>query len=109
MSVYLVADVKILDDSWIPDYAARMHEIVEKHRGKYLSRSANITPIEGDPPDTTVVVIVEFPTTEAVKAFVSDPEYAPFQQSRIKGTVSRLFVIDATDVAGTIPYLEKAE
>ena len=49
MSVYLIADVKVTDDSWIPDYAANVHDIVRKHGGKYLSRSANITNIEGEP------------------------------------------------------------
>jgi len=44
MSVYLVADVKVTDDSWIPDYAANVHDIVHRHGGKYLSRSANIIP-----------------------------------------------------------------
>ena len=42
---------------------------------------------------------------EAVQAFGSDPEYAPFGAARIAGTVSRLEVIDDTDAAGTIPYL----
>lgn len=108
MSVYVVANVKILDDGWVPAYAARVHKIVERHGGKYLSRSANITPLEGDPLDATVVVIVEFPTKSAAEAFMSDPEYAPYQESRKKGSVSRLYLIDSTDVAGTIPYLEKA-
>ena len=52
MPVYLIADVKVTDDAWIPDYAANVHDIVHKHGGKYLSRSANITTIEGDALDT---------------------------------------------------------
>ena len=47
MAVFMIAEVKVTDDSWIPDYAAKVHEIVHKHGGKYLSRSANITPLEG--------------------------------------------------------------
>ena len=39
MPVYLIADVKVTDDTWIPDYAANVHDIVHKHGGKYLSRS----------------------------------------------------------------------
>lgn len=45
---------------------------------------------------------------EAVQAFASDPDYAPFGQARQTGSVSRLHVLDDVDVAGTIPYLGKA-
>jgi uncharacterized protein (DUF1330 family) len=44
---------------------------------------------------------------EAVLAFAQDPAYAPYAQARQEGSVSRLHVIDDTDVAGTIPYLAK--
>ena len=31
MAVYVIATVKVNDDSWIPDYAAHVHDIVHKH------------------------------------------------------------------------------
>ena len=31
MAHYLVAQVKVNDDSWIPDYAANVHELVHRH------------------------------------------------------------------------------
>ena len=105
MAVYLIADVKVTDDSWIPDYAAAVHDIVHKHGGKYLSRSANITNMEGEPLDTTLIAPIEFPSREAAQAFADDPDYASFGQARRDGSVSRLNVIDDTDVAGSIPYL----
>ena len=107
MAVYLIADVKVNEDSWIPDYAANVHDIVHKHGGKYLSRSANITNMEGDPLDTTLIALLEFPSLEAAQAFANDPDYAPYGKARQAGTVSKFNVIDDTDVAGTIPYLEK--
>jgi uncharacterized protein (DUF1330 family) len=108
MTVYVIADVKVTDDSWVPDYAANVHEIVHKHGVKYLSRSANIKTVEGEELDSTLVALIEFPSMEAVQAFASDPEYAPYAKARQAGSVSRLHVIDDTDVAGTIPYLNKA-
>lgn len=107
MTVYLIADVKVTDDSWIPDYAANVHDIVHKHGGKYLSRSANITTVEGEALDTTLIALLQFPSMEAVQAFASDPDYAPYGKARQAGSVSRFHVIDDTDVAGTIPYLPK--
>ncbi len=107
MTVYVIADIKVTDDSWVPDYAANVHEIVHKHGGKYLSRSANITTVEGEGLDTTLVALIQFPSMEAVQAFANDPEYAPYAEARQGGSVSRLHVIDDTDVAGAIPYLPK--
>ena len=99
--------MKVTDDSWIPDYAANVHDIVHKHGGKYLSRSANITTVEGEGLDTTLIALLQFPSMEAVQAFASDPDYAPYGKARQAGSVSRFHVIDDTDVAGSIPYLPK--
>jgi uncharacterized protein (DUF1330 family) len=107
MTVYLIADIKVTDDAWIPDYAANVHDIVHHHGGKYLSRSGNITTIEGEELGATVVALLEFPSVEAVQAFVNDPAYAKYRQARQAGSISRLYVIDDTDLPGTIPYLPK--
>ncbi len=109
MPVYLIADVKVTDDSWIPDYAANVHDIVHKHGGKYLARSGNITTIEGEALDSTLVGLLEFPSIEAVRAFADDPDYREYRDARRAGSISRFHVIDDTDLAGTIPYLPKAE
>ncbi len=108
MAVYLIADVKITDDAWVPDYAGNVHDIVHKHGGKYLSRSGNITNLEGEPLDTTLIALLEFPSMEALQAFINDPAYAPYGKARQEGSVSKFNAIDDTDLAGTIPYLGKA-
>jgi uncharacterized protein (DUF1330 family) len=107
MTVYVIADVEVTDEAWIPDYAQKVHNIVHKHGGKYLARSGNIEVLEGEPLATTLIALLEFPNVEAVKAFVTDPEYAPFGSARQAGSNSRFQMIDDTDVAGTIPYLDK--
>ncbi len=105
MAHYLIAQVKVNDDSWIPDYAANVHDIVHRHGGKYLSRSGNISALEGEKISADLVAVIEFPTEDSMHAFISDPEYAPYAKSRQAGTDSLLFGLDATDGAGTIPYL----
>ena len=107
MPVYLIADIKVTDGKWIPDYAAAVHEIVHKHGGKYLARSGNVTTLEGRPLETNLIALLEFPSAAAVKAFASDPAYAPFAAARQRGSDSRLQVIDNTDLVGTISYLPK--
>lgn len=105
MAHYLIANVKVNDDSWIPDYAANVHDIVHRHGGKYLSRSGNISTLEGPASTSNLVAVIEFPTEADMQAFVSDPDYAPYCAARQAGTDSHFIGIDATDIAGTIPYL----
>jgi uncharacterized protein (DUF1330 family) len=108
MTVYLVAEIKITNNKWVPAYAASVHELVHKHGGKYLSRSGNVKILEGKPLDTNLIALIQFPSTEAVKSFLADPKYAPFATARKNGSESRFQLIDDTDLAGTIPYLPKA-
>lgn len=105
MSVYVLGYVRATDETWLPDYAANVHDIVAKYGGKYLSRSGNITTVEGDAPDTSVIALIEFPSMEAVQNFAQSEEYAPYAKARQAGSVSHLHVIDDTDALGAIPYL----
>lgn len=105
--VYLIADVKVTDDRWVPSYAASVHDLVHKHGGRYLARSGNVATLEGDSPDTSLIALLEFPSADAARAFAGDPAYAPFAAARQRGSESRLRLIDDTDLAGTISYLRK--
>src|SRR5262245_36538494 len=98
MPVYMIADIKVTDGRWVPEYAASVHELVHKHGGKYLARSGNVRTLEGKPIDTTMIALIE---SEAVNAFATDPAYAPFAAARQRGSESRLHLVDNTDVAGT--------
>lgn len=106
MTVYLIADIKVTNDAWVPAYATSVHKLVEKHGGKYLSRSGNFETLEGKAPDSTLIALISFPTKAAFQAFATDPEYAPFGAMRQAGSISNFHLIDDTDIAGTIPYLK---
>jgi uncharacterized protein (DUF1330 family) len=105
MSVYLIADIKVTDPGWVPDYAGNVHNLVEKHGGRYLSRSGNIATLEGADNESTLIAVMEFPSKEALEGFTDDPDYAPYVQARRAGSVSNFRMIDDSDIAGTIPYL----
>lgn len=107
MSAYLIADIKVTNDGWVPEYATSVHELVHKHGGKYLSRSGNVSTLEGEPLKTSLIAIIHFPTTQQATAFVNDPAYAPFAVARRQGSESRFQLIDDTDLAGTLSYLPK--
>ncbi len=106
MAVYLIADIKITDDQWVPEYAKNVHMLVEKHGGRYLSRSGTIETLEGAERDSTLIAIIEFPNRQALNAFTTDSDYEPYGRARQAGSVSNFYVIDDSDIAGTIPYLK---
>ena len=108
MTTFLVAEIKITNDAWVPDYAANVHNLVAKQGGKYLSRSGNITPLEGARKDCTLIAIIQFPSKAALEAFVGDPAYQPYRKARQAGSVSQFYMIDDTDIASTVPYLKAA-
>lgn len=105
MAAFVIAIVKVTDPSWVPDYAARVHEIAANHGGRYLSRSGNIETLEGEAGGETLIALIQFPDRAAAHAFATDPEYAPFGAARKAGSVSNLRIIDDSDLAGAIPYL----
>ncbi len=107
MTVYVIADIKVKNDSWVPSYAAKVHDIVHRHGGRYLSRCGKVKTLEGQPLDTSLIALISFPSTAAVEAFAHDPDYAPFATARQAGSDSRFQLLDDSDLAGTIPYLAK--
>jgi uncharacterized protein (DUF1330 family) len=107
MTVYVIADIKVKDDTWVPAYAASVHEIVHRHGGRYLSRCGRVKTLEGQPLETSLIALISFPSPEAVEAFARDPDYAPFAAARQAGSDSRFQLLDDSDLAGTIRYLAK--
>ena len=67
MTAFLIADIKVTDNKWVPDYAASVHDLVHKHGGKYLSRSGNVKTLEGAPLDTSLIAIMAFPSAKAAE------------------------------------------
>ena len=108
MSVFVIAEIKLSNDSWVSDYGANVHPIVEKHGGKYLTLSRNVTVLEGEDRGNTLIAILQFPDAASVVAFASDPDYAPYGKARQAGGINSFQMIVDTDIVGTIPYLAAA-
>src|SRR5687768_12570500 len=88
MPVYLIANVKVTDDKWIPDYAAVVHGIAARHGGRDLPRSRSSRTLEGEAPDLALLALSEFPSVEAVEAVANEPDDAPHGKARQAGSVS---------------------
>jgi uncharacterized protein (DUF1330 family) len=90
---YVIGEVQITDQATYQTYAARTTPILEKFGGRYLARAGQTVSLEGAPPAGRVVVI-EFPTFAAAKAFHDSPEYKAIAEIRHKSSTGRAFIIE---------------
>lgn len=97
MTYYSVLAVTPTAEDWIPGYIAAVGALVTKHGGKYLARTTNHERLEGEGEDVGLRVIIEWPSMEAGRAFMSDPEYVPHLNARTAGSVSHHFLIKGND------------
>ena len=92
MTAYIVYEVSVTDRSWQEKYMEPTAKLVAKHGGRYLALGSP-EKIEGDRKPPSALVILEFPSVEAAKAWHTDPEYQPLIQLRWSGSVSEALLV----------------
>jgi uncharacterized protein (DUF1330 family) len=93
MSVYLIAEMKWKDTSWLPSYLETVPDLVRKHGGSYVVQTGEIERLEGTREPTDGIVILEFPDREAALGFVNDPDYEAPKAARLQGTHSETILV----------------
>jgi uncharacterized protein (DUF1330 family) len=103
MSVYLVAMMTIHDAETYRKYTDRTPELFARHGARFLTRGGAIESLEGEAYDGRMV-IVEFPSREAVDAWRADPEYQEAAQFRLaSSTMHWMLVQDGVPADGAAP------
>ena len=97
MAYYSVLAVTPTSEDWIPGYIGPATSLVARHGGKYLARTANHERVEGEGDDAALRIVIEWPSAEAARAFMSDPEYVPHLRARTAGSNSEHFLIEGKD------------
>jgi uncharacterized protein (DUF1330 family) len=82
VTAYLIARVQIRDMETYSQYAARTPAIIAKHGGRFLVRGGLTETLEGDTTEGRLVV-VEFPSLDAARAFYHSPEYQEARDIRV--------------------------
>jgi len=99
MKYYIVGEVEITDQSWVPDYIRKVTEMVERHGGRYLARTSIVERIEGQRKPPQILVILEWPSKESAMAFFESEEYRPYRQNRIAGAKNEFLLAAGEDLA----------
>src|ERR1700731_4396352 len=91
MSAYLVfTREKTLDEAELKIYWDKIRATFAGHQVKVLVNYGRLEVLEGDPVEG--VVILEFPTFEAAKAWYESPAYKSIVGHRFKGAIYRGFI-----------------
>jgi uncharacterized protein (DUF1330 family) len=80
VTAYYIAQHEITDTAAFANYLEQTIPFIEKHGGRYLTKAGTHDMLEGKRP--TRVVIVEFPSKAAIKAWYGDPGYRPLIAKR---------------------------
>jgi uncharacterized protein (DUF1330 family) len=97
MAYYSVLAVTPTNEDWIPGYISPANTLAAKHGGKYLARTTSHEQLEGETRDAALRIVIEWPSAEACKAFMADPEYVPHLKERTAGSISEHYLIEAKD------------
>ncbi len=92
MAAYVMANVEVLDPDRYREYPRRNTATVERYGGKFIARGGKVDFLEGDTaPDR--LVIIEFPSVEAARAWYNSPEYQEILPIRQKHARTHLLAI----------------
>ncbi len=97
MVAYVVGELIITDNSWVEDYRPKVHELIEKHGGKFIAQGGVLEKLEGPRALPNGVVIIEFPTSEQARAWYHDPAYAPWIKLRDTGSRCEITLVEGLE------------
>jgi len=101
MKYYVVGEVEVTDQGWVPDYIRNVTGMVERRGGRYLARTSIVERMEGERKPPQILVILEWPSKETAVAFFESEEYRPYRQNRIAGAKNEFLLAAGDDLAKT--------
>lgn len=93
MSAYLICLVRVDDPETYKKYTDRTPELVEKHGGRFLIRGGPVETLEG-PEFKDRLVVLEFPSKEAVEKFHASDEYREVMKIRQASAASTFLLAE---------------
>ena len=94
MPAYVIADVR---DAWDADalneYRRRNTDAVANHGGRFVIRGGEHEVLEGEW-DTRRIVLIEFPDTDAARAWWNSDEYEAIKELRRGASTTNIVLVD---------------
>lgn len=82
MAAYYILTQTITDiERYGKEYLPQVIPFIAKHKGEVIVSSLDAEPLQGNPAKS--VVILRFPSEQAVRDFDNDPDYQPAKEIRL--------------------------
>ncbi len=98
MKGYLIANLDVQDQPTFQRYREEVVPLITKYGGRYLIRGGEVQELEGHL-GLKRLIVLEFPTLEAARAFYDSPEYQPIKVIRLQSTTSDVALVGGYDDA----------
>ena len=92
MTAFYIGQHEIDDEAAFADYLKQTMPFIEKHGGRYLTKAGTHEMLEGQRPSR--VVVVEFPSKQAIKDWYHDPGYRPLIAKRHAAARSVMIAVE---------------
>lgn len=92
-AAFVIAEIDVHDPVAYEEYKSEAARLIAKYGGRYLVRGGTTEVIEGQPPQGRLIVL-EFPSMAAAKAFLESDEYRPVAAVRHRSATSRLILAE---------------
>ena len=87
MSAYFILTQTVTDPQrYGQEYVAKVMPFLAKYKAEVIVADLEAKPLQGDP--AKGVVVLRFPSEQAIRDFVSDPDYQSVKQIRLDITVN---------------------
>ena len=93
MAAYVIGEIEVTDPAVYEDYRKQVLATVQKHGGRFMVRGGNVEALEGGWSPKRIVVL-EFPSMDAMRKWYRSPEYAPLIKLRQKASKGRLIAVE---------------
>ena len=96
MPAYVISDLEIRDAAAFECYRTLAAASIAQHGGRYLVRGGAAEAAEGGPPPKTLI-IVEFPSMEAARAFYNSAEYQQAKAIRAPASQAQFVIVQGVE------------
>lgn len=93
MPAYIIVNIEVTDPAGFERYRAAVPPVIAAHGGRYLVRGGDLHVVEGAP-DWKRLVVLEFPSLAAARAFYASADYAPLLALRLATTNSEMVMVE---------------
>ena len=93
MSVYLIGDVTVKDETSYEQYRKQVGDLIARHGSEYVVRSGEIEVVAGDWRPNRLIIL-RFPDKAAVRAYLDDPLFNKLGELRQRAIKSQIVFVE---------------